>query len=101
MLDPVDVTLREAVPRQRIVKRAAPPLRTAVVGYGYWGPNLARNVAECPELTLEALCDRDSAQLELFRQRPSDARSVCELDEVLDDPAIEAVVIATPPKTHY
>jgi len=101
MLDPVDVTLREVVPRERIVKRAAPPLRTAVVGYGYWGPNLARNVAECPELTLEALCDRDSAQLELFRQRHSDTRAVSELDEVLGDPAIEAVVIATPPKTHY
>jgi predicted dehydrogenase len=101
MLDPVDATLREAVPRERIVKRSAPPLRTAVIGYGYWGPNLARNVAECPELTLEALCDRDSAQLALFRQRHSDARAVSELDELLDDPAIEAVVIATPPKSHY
>jgi predicted dehydrogenase len=101
MLDPVDTTLREAVPRERIVKRAAAPLRTAVIGYGYWGPNLARNVAECPELTLEALCDRDTTQLELFRQRHSDARAVSEIDEVLSDPAIEAVVIATPPKSHY
>src|ERR1700704_3427790 len=100
MFEPVDVTLREARRPERIVKRPE-PLRTAVVGYGYWGPNLARNVAECPELTLEALCDRDSAQLELFRQRHSDARAVCEVDEVLDDPAIEAVVIAPPPKTHY
>jgi predicted dehydrogenase len=101
MFDPVDVTLREARAPHRIVKRGPEPLRTAVVGYGYWGPNLARNVAECPELTLEALCDRDSVQLELFRQRHHDARAVCDLDDVLDDPEIEAVVIATPPKSHY
>jgi predicted dehydrogenase len=101
MFDPVDVTLREARAPHRIVKRGPEPLRTAVVGYGYWGPNLARNVAECPELTLEALCDRDSVQLELFRQRHHDARAVVDLDDVLDDPEIEAVVIATPPKSHY
>jgi predicted dehydrogenase len=100
MFEPVDVTLREARRPERIVKRPE-PLRTAVVGYGYWGPNLARNVAECPELTLEALCDRDTAQLDLFRQRHSDVRAVTELDHVLDDPAIEAVIVATPPKSHY
>src|ERR1700760_3683862 len=99
MLDPVDATLREAVPRERIVKRPAAPLRTAVIGYGYWGPNLARNVAECPELTLEALCDRDSTQLERFSQRHPDARTTSELEAVLGDPAIGAVVLATPPKS--
>jgi predicted dehydrogenase len=101
MLDPVDATLREAVPRERIVKQAVAPLRTAVIGYGYWGPNLARNVAECPELTLEALCDRDGTQLERFSQRHPDARTTSELEALLDDPAIEAVVVATPPKSHY
>jgi predicted dehydrogenase len=99
MFEPVDLSLQEPR-RQRIVSRPE-PLRTAVVGYGYWGPNLARNVAECPELTLEALCDRDTAQLEQFRRRHADARAVTELDQVLEDPSIEAVVVATPPKTHY
>jgi predicted dehydrogenase len=100
MLDPVDATLREAPRPERIVKRAE-PLRTAVIGYGYWGPNLARNVAECPELALEALCDRDSTQLERFSQRYPDAGALSEIDGVLCDPAIEAVIIATPPKSHY
>ncbi|HTZ87396.1 MAG TPA: Gfo/Idh/MocA family oxidoreductase, partial [Solirubrobacteraceae bacterium] len=55
----------------------------------------------CPELSLAALCDRDSAQHELFRQRHPDVPAVTELAELLADDSIEAVVIATPPKTHY
>jgi predicted dehydrogenase len=86
-------------PAKRITPREA-PIGTAVVGYGYWGPNLARNVAECSQLQLEALCDTDSAQLNLFRSRHPGARATRELDAVLVDPAIEAVVIATPPQTH-
>ena len=91
-----DTQLRPAghiVPREQ-------PIGTAVVGYGYWGPNLARNVAECSQLRLEALCDSDPAQLHLFRRRHPGARAVRDLDAVLVDPAVEAVVIATPPQTH-
>jgi predicted dehydrogenase len=90
----------EFPPAKRIVPRKA-PLGTAIVGYGYWGPNLARNVAECPELRLEALCDLDPANLDLFSRRHPDAWTVRELDAVLVDPAVEAVVIATPPQAHY
>jgi predicted dehydrogenase len=86
--------------RGRILRGPA-PLGTAIVGYGYWGPNLARNIAESAQLRLDALCDHDAAQLRLFDQRHPEARSVRELDAVLVDPSIEAVVIATPPQTHY
>jgi predicted dehydrogenase len=74
---------------------------TAVVGYGYWGPNLARNVAECPGLVLRGLCDEDPARQRLFARRHPEARAVSELDELLADPAIEAVILATPPQTHH
>jgi predicted dehydrogenase len=57
-------------------------------------------VAECSQLRLEALCDSDPAQLSLFRRRHPGARAVRDLDAVLVDPAVEAVVIATPPQTH-
>ena len=43
---------------ERIVPRPA-PIGAAVVGYGYWGPNLARNLEERGEFSLEFLCDRD------------------------------------------
>jgi predicted dehydrogenase len=84
----------------RIVPRVA-PIGAAIVGYGYWGPNLARNLSECPEFRLHALCDQDPAQLRQFRQRHPEAHAVGELDAVLVDPSVEAVVIATPPQTHY
>ena len=86
--------------RSRIVPRSA-PIGTAIVGYGYWGPNLARNVAERPELALQALCDRDLAQLRAFGNRHPQARAVQNLDSILCDNTVEAVIVATPPKTHY
>jgi predicted dehydrogenase len=84
----------------RVLRRES-PLETAVVGYGYWGPNLVRNIAECPQLRLAGLCDLDDANLRLFGERHPDARAVRELDALLVDPTIEAIVIATPPQTHH
>jgi predicted dehydrogenase len=79
---------------------AATPIGAAVIGYGYWGPNLARNIFERPEFDLKLLCDRDPVQRAAFERRYPAA--ACErLDEVLDDPTIGAVIIATPPSTHY
>ena len=78
-------------PPANSILRREPPVGTAIVGYGYWGPNLARNVAECPELRLDALCDLDPANRAIFNRRHPDARAVSELDAVLVDPAIEAV----------
>jgi predicted dehydrogenase len=84
----------------RIVPRPA-PIGAAVVGCGYWGPNLARNLAERPEFHLQALCDRDPAQLRTLAQHHPQARAVGDLEELLCDDAIEAVVFATPPQTHH
>ena len=77
------------------------PLRVAVVGYGYWGPNLTRNVIERPELELAALCERDPARAAAFEQRVPGVPVVSELDRVLEDPTVDAVIVATPPRTHY
>ena len=77
------------------------PLRVAVVGYGYWGPNLTRNVIERPELELAALCERDPSRGAAFEQRVPGVPVITDYDEVLDDASIDAVVVATPPRTHY
>lgn len=84
----------------RIVPRAA-PIGMALVGCGYWGPNLARNVSERPEMDLRAICDRDPEQLQGVARRHPEARAVSEFDAVLCDPSVEAVIVATPPQTHY
>jgi predicted dehydrogenase len=76
-------------------------LRTAVVGYGYWGPNLVRNIMERPELELAALCERDPARAAAFSARVGSAPVYDDLDELLADPDLDAVVVATPPRTHH
>jgi len=100
MFDSTSAILEELPIRNRIVPRST-PIGTAIVGYGYWGPNLARNVAERPELALRALCDRDPAQRHAFGNRHPQALAVGELDAVLCDDTVEAVIVATPPKTHH
>jgi predicted dehydrogenase len=84
----------------RMIPRPA-PIGVGLVGCGYWGPNLARNASERPELDLRAICDRDPDQLRGLARRHPEARAVSELDAVLCDPSIDAVIVATPPQTHY
>ena len=58
------------------------PVRTAVVGLGYWGPNLARNLQELDCAELAAVCDSDAERLERVGQRFSGVRRCSTLDEV-------------------
>lgn len=88
-------------PPPRRAMTAAPAIGAAVVGYGYWGPNLARNLEECPEFSFERLCDLDETKREAFGRRFPHVKTTSRFEEVLGDPAIEAVVIATPPRTHH
>jgi predicted dehydrogenase len=82
-------------------EESLPPLRTAVVGYGYWGPNLVRNVAERPELTLMALCESDPLRATEFAKRVPGVPVFGDLEAILRSPEVEAIVVATPPRTHY
>jgi len=77
------------------------PIGIAVVGYGYWGPNLARNIVERPEFRLIGLCDRDPARAREFARRYPGRAVERDLDTLLLDPRVQAVSIATPPRTHY
>src|SRR3954462_6256025 len=77
------------------------PLRTAVVGYGYWGPNLVRNVIERPELEFAGLCERDAERAAAFSSRNPGAAVFPDLEEMLADPTLDAVLVATPPNTHH
>lgn len=74
---------------------------TLVVGYGYWGPNIVRNIVERPEFQLVGLCERDESRIEEFQRRNKDAWCERDLERALADPRVEAVAIATPPHTHY
>jgi predicted dehydrogenase len=76
-------------------------LRVAVVGLGYWGPNLVRNLQEVPDVEVTLVCDSRLDRLELLCRRYPAVRGTTRFIDVIDDPAIDAVVIATPVSTHY
>ncbi len=76
------------------------PVRVGVVGLGYWGPNIARNLAAIENCELRWLCDADeSKRAQLASQFPG-ARVTAELAELLNDDELDAVVLATPVPTH-
>lgn len=72
----------------------------AVIGAGYWGPNLVRNVAATPGFRLEYLCDLDEARARAVLGEHSTARTSADLGQVLADPKVRAVAVATPAATH-
>ena len=76
------------------------PVRVGVAGLGYWGPNLARNFDRLPEAELRWLCDGDAGARERAATSFPDARVTGDWDELLADPALDAVAIATPVATH-
>ena len=80
---------------------ASDPVGVAVVGLGYWGPNLLRVLSDNPDVDVRYMCDLDRDRLEAFRRRYPGTRSTTSFQRVLTDPSVEAVVVATPVHTHY
>ncbi len=72
----------------------------AVVGYGYWGPNLARNFAAVNGCSLAAICDPLVENRALASSHHPGIRVVADVADLIGDPAIDAIVLATPIATH-
>jgi len=72
--------------------------RIGVAGLGHWGPNLARNFADLAEVTW--LCDSAPERKDVAERYPQ-ARFTGDFGEMLDDPSLDAVVVATPVPTHF
>ena len=72
-----------------------------VIGYGYWGPNLVRNFAECRGAALRAVCDRLPQRLQQVERRYPGITVTADPSALIADPAVDAVVIATPVKHHF
>lgn len=73
----------------------------AVLGIGYWGPNLLRNFSQIDGVTVVAVCDADTARLAYIHQKHPEPRLIEDYTEVLADSSIQAVAIALPAKLHY
>ncbi len=73
----------------------------AVIGLGYWGPQLVRNFHAVAGARLRVCCDRDSKQAEAIALSYPSVKVVTDPQAVFNDPDVDAVVIATPVATHY
>jgi len=73
----------------------------AVIGYGYWGPNLVRNFAETPGLNLVAVSDLDPEKLAIVSKRNPAVRTTTRYQDLLEDSDIDAIAVATPVNTHF
>jgi predicted dehydrogenase len=76
-------------------------LRIAVIGAGYWGPNLARNFHTSPDWDLVAICDLDLERAQKVADTVGGVRAVTSLNDLLSSDDIDAVAIATPARTHH
>jgi len=83
------------------METSTPVTGIAIIGAGYWGPNLVRNAQATPGLRLEYLCDLDVNRARRVLGDYSTVRVRGSVDEVLADPAVSAVAIATPAGTHH
>jgi predicted dehydrogenase len=76
------------------------PIQIGVAGLGYWGPNLARNFRELPGSELRWLCDGSEAARDKATAQFPGVRVTADLDDLLADPELDAVALATPVPSH-
>lgn len=76
-------------------------INLAVIGYGYWGPNLLRNFASVEGANVSVVCDLSAQRLGEAKLRYPSVETTTDFRTVLEDPSIDAVAIATPVHSHY
>jgi len=77
------------------------PVSVGVVGCGYWGPLLIRNLRDVPNCNLKAVCDASDARLKHIKRLYPEVATVQDWERFLTDFELDAIVIATPVKYHY
>src|ERR1017187_4845154 len=76
-------------------------IRIGVIGYGYWGPNVVRNLQALDAAQVVAVCDKHPAALKRARHGYPDVQVVADANEILRSPDIDAVAVVTPVWTHF
>lgn len=84
-----------------VERRGQHRTRVAIVGLGYWGPNLLRVLSDFSAVDVVMICDLDVERLRRYARRHRSVTTTTSFDDIVDDPEIEAVLIATPISTHY
>lgn len=76
-------------------------IQVGVIGYGYWGPNIVRNLHGLDSTSVAAVCDKSPAALARVRKSYPGVATYSDCSEILSSPAIDAVAVITPVWTHY
>jgi predicted dehydrogenase len=76
-------------------------IRVGVIGYGYWGPNIVRNLHALDSTRVETVCDKSEAALSRVRKSYPAMKTCTDSSEILTSPTIDAVAVVTPVWTHY
>ena len=76
-------------------------IKIGVIGYGYWGPNLVRNFMLAPGSVVTRVCDLREERLTSLQKVYPGLKTCTRANDMINDPEIDAVVIATPVSSHY
>jgi predicted dehydrogenase len=76
-------------------------VKIGVIGYGYWGPNLVRNFSQTPGARIVAVCDQRAERRAQVEQVYPTIKTYSAVRDILNDTAIDAIIIATPVASHY
>jgi predicted dehydrogenase len=76
-------------------------INIGVIGYGYWGPNLVRNFAETPGLSVASVADLDTQKLAVVGRRYPGVRTTTDFQDLIGDSSIDVIAVATPVATHF
>jgi len=76
-------------------------IRIGVIGYGYWGPNIVRNLRGVDGCEVASVCDRSSGALKRVAQAYPDVATTTDASELMISPKIDAIAIVTPVHTHF
>ena len=76
-------------------------IKVAVIGYGYWGPNIVRNFSKNSDCIVNTIVDNDQSKLVLAKNDYPNIITTHNIQQVLDDPSIDCIAICTPVHTHY
>lgn len=76
-------------------------IKTGLIGFGYWGPNLLRNLLANPHIKVLAVSDQRTNRLDIAKQMNAHLHVTTDSDALINNPDIDAIVIATPVGTHF
>lgn len=76
-------------------------VKLAVIGVGYWGPNLVRNLLKMPDVELAGICDLSRTALDKMGSQYPDADLFTSFDTMISQSKPDGIIVATPANTHY